>query len=176
MAANMQTDRELFEKGRPCVRVYQWDKPTITYGYAQKLEQIIDLDKYSRDGWVVEQRPTGGGVVFHNKGNISFAIIMPRGKLKVDEAVAVTTKKIADFLKICGLAVKVESNKKSNQANLCSDYVSRNEISLNGKKLVGIAQRFGKNVILQQGTIFGDFTQIKLKELEKCMKLFSMKN
>ncbi len=162
----MQKDQELFNLGQPCVKVYRWEKPTITYGYCQKLEGVINLDKYSQEGWSFEQRPTGGGLVFHDKGNISFTIIMPKANLKVDEAVAVTTQKIAAFLKKCGLEVELETNKKSSQASLCSDYISRNEISLNGKKIVGIAQRFGKNVILQQGTIFGDFPQVDLTKFK----------
>ncbi len=162
----MQKDQELFDLEKLCVRVYTWKKSTITYGYCQKLEEIINLDKYSRENWEFEQRPTGGGVVFHDKGNISFTIVMPKGNLKVDEAVAVTTQKIAGFLKSCGLEVKVEANRKATQANLCSDYISRNEISLNGKKIVGIAQRFGKNVILQQGTIFGSLANIDPEKLK----------
>ena len=139
----------------PLVRVYQWGVPSITYGYNQKVKELIDLDQYK--GWWILKRPTGGGIVFHQKGEISFAVIIPRDKLNVSQAVAQTSKKIADFLKSLGLDVKVSESKRSQPANLCADFVSSYEITLNGKKLVGIAQRFGKKSILQQGTIFGKY-------------------
>lgn len=174
MIDQMQKDKILFEQYEagemphplPYIHVYQWDKPTLTYGYCQK----IDLEPYLNNGFSIEMRPTGGGLVEHAKGSLSFTIIFPRQKLKVEEAILKTTQLIFDHLKSIGLEVKLETKQKARQANKCTDYISRNEIGLDGKKIVGIAQRFGKKVILQQGTIFGSFPQIKPSALEAVLK------
>jgi len=171
--SQMDLDRKLFQKAEnstdlPLVRVYTWDKPTITYGYNQKIDELIDLNHYK--DWEILKRPTGGGIVFHEKGEISFTVIFPREKLTVPEAVGITSKKIATFLGNLGLDIKIEVAKRSQAADLCSNFVSSYEITLNGKKLVGIAQRFGRKSILQQGTIFGQYPEIKTMEFEKCLK------
>ena len=172
----MKIDTESFKKldllgneaALPHVRVYQWSESTITFGYNQKVEELIDFNKYRN--WKVEKRPTGGGIVFHEKGNISFSVIIPRGKLTVAKAVVQTSQKIAGYLKKVGLPIWVNQSKESKMAALCADFVSTYEITLDNKKIVGIAQRFGKNVILQQGTIFGQFPQILTRSLEKALK------
>ncbi|MCX5750621.1 MAG: hypothetical protein NT099_02980 [Candidatus Saganbacteria bacterium] len=171
MTNQMEFDEKLFEAAEnsaskiPFIRVYQWNLPSITYGYNQKIEALLDLGRY--EGWQILKRPTGGGVVFHNAGEISFTVILPKGKLKVVGAIEQTALKIAAFLKEIGLNVQLEWVKHARQADFCTAFVSRHEITLDGKKLVGIAQRFGRCAILQQGTIFGIFPQIdpvKLKE------------
>lgn len=173
----MQIDREkyeAYESGKaldrlPYVRVYQWDQPTITCGHNQEVGNIIARKKIEAEGWACEKRPTGGGVVFHEKGSISFTLIMKRSARKVDETVFLTTERIAAFFIKNGLEVKVESKGKALRSDFCQDYLSRHEISLNGEKFIGLAQRFGKKVVLQQGTIFGDISAIKEKDF--CRKL-----
>jgi len=157
---NMQLDRELFSKAEkgaalPLARVYQWEVPSITYGYNQQIEELIDLDQYK--GWWIFKRPTGGGIVFHKEGEISFSVIISRDGLNVSQAVAQTSNKIAECLKSLGLKINIAQSKRFQRANLCADFVSSYEITLEGKKLIGIAQRFGRRSILQQGTIFGKY-------------------
>lgn len=46
----------------PTVRFFRFSVPTVTYGRLQKLEKIQSLIPAS---WPHAQRPTGGGIVFH---------------------------------------------------------------------------------------------------------------
>ncbi len=170
---NMQLDRQLFEKAEqgtalPLVRAYTWEFSSITYGYNQKIEELIDPNQYK--GWQVFKRPTGGGIVFHQVGEISFSMVLSRDGLNVPQAVAQTSKRVADYLKGLGMKIKVSESKHSHRANFCTDFISSYEITFDGKKLVGIAQRFGKKSILQQGTMFGNYPEIKTRELEECLK------
>jgi len=169
---NMQIDAQAFEKAEKgqnefFVRVYQWKTPTITYGYNQKIDSLINLNEYA--GWQILKRPTGGGIVFHHTGEISFTLILPKGRLKVTDAIEQTSKKIAAFLKAAGLDIKVEGVKRARQSDFCTAFVSRHEIILEGKKMVGIAQRFGRHAILQQGTIFGLYPEINPEKLKECL-------
>lgn len=54
------------EAGRlpPTLRFFRWSRPTVSYGRLQKLEK---LSPPVPQGWESVQRPTGGGVVYHDK-------------------------------------------------------------------------------------------------------------
>jgi lipoate-protein ligase A len=47
----------------PTLRFFRFKEPTVSYGRLQKLADIAPLVPA---GWDVVQRPTGGGLVFHN--------------------------------------------------------------------------------------------------------------
>lgn len=56
----------------PVLRVYGWDQPTVTIGYAQSLPKLQE----ALPGWPVIRRWTGGGVVLHN-GDYTYSVIVP---------------------------------------------------------------------------------------------------
>jgi lipoate-protein ligase A len=64
MAYDEQTLEQLQQGAAPAVRFYQWLSPTISFGRLQKQEHIRDLIP---QGWKAVQRPTGGGIVFHDQ-------------------------------------------------------------------------------------------------------------
>jgi lipoate-protein ligase A len=47
----------------PTLRFFRFKEPTVSYGRLQKLADIVPLVP---TGWEAVQRPTGGGIVFHN--------------------------------------------------------------------------------------------------------------
>ncbi len=63
---NMDYDRATFQtveaSGTAVLRFFRFREPTVTYGRLQKEENIRPL---TPKGWAAVQRPTGGGVVFH---------------------------------------------------------------------------------------------------------------
>src|SRR5205807_193208 len=64
---NMRWDVELLngvERGilPPTLRFFRLKEPTVSYGRLQKLADIAPLVPA---GWTSVQRPTGGGIVFH---------------------------------------------------------------------------------------------------------------
>jgi lipoate-protein ligase A len=66
-AANMAYDLEMLRKVQygghpPILRFFRWSWPTVSYGKHQRLEHI---GSHVPPGWDTAQRPTGGGLVFH---------------------------------------------------------------------------------------------------------------
>jgi lipoyl(octanoyl) transferase len=60
----------------PTLRFFRFQEPTVTYGRLQKRKDIAPL---APAGWPVVQRPTGGGVVFHEEDQC-LSLCWPRGQ------------------------------------------------------------------------------------------------
>jgi len=160
---NMSFDLELFnayEKGGriSTLRIYSWEPQCISLGYAQRIEAEVDLEKAKALSWEVVKRPTGGGIVFHNRAEVTYSLVtaidnplLPPGLIpsyrKISEAIVAGLKKI-------GVKAEVENPGISNRTNsLCFAFANQYEIVVQGKKLVGSAQKRGRKALLQQGSI-----------------------
>jgi lipoate-protein ligase A len=72
---NMAADQAWLEQSADAVlRVYRWERPTVTIGYAQSLPKLAD----ALPGWPVVRRWTGGGVVLH-ENDFTYSVIVPAG-------------------------------------------------------------------------------------------------
>jgi lipoate-protein ligase A len=72
-AMNMAVDQAWLEQSDlPVLRVYTWDQPAVTIGYAQNLAKLQD----ALPGWPVIRRWTGGGVVMH-QDDFTYSVIVP---------------------------------------------------------------------------------------------------
>ncbi|MEK6556970.1 MAG: hypothetical protein AABZ14_01540, partial [Candidatus Margulisiibacteriota bacterium] len=80
----MQRDSDLFadaEKGdqQTTLRFYDWDVRSLTYGHNQK-EDVVS--RYMKDhdfpsDMPCVRRPTGGGIVIHEPGGITYSLVVP---------------------------------------------------------------------------------------------------
>ena len=78
---NMRWDVELLngvERGTlpPSLRFFRFLEPTVSFGRLQKLKDVRSLVPR---GWSTVQRPTGGGVVFHD-GDVCLSLCWPVGQ------------------------------------------------------------------------------------------------
>jgi lipoyl(octanoyl) transferase len=78
--ANMDADRQTLSavaEGRqpPTLRFFRWSEPTVSYGRLQPLETVRTL---APAGWPLVQRPTGGGIVFHDQ-DLCLSLAWPEG-------------------------------------------------------------------------------------------------
>jgi len=78
---NMRLDAECLkgvEQGHllATLRFFRFNEPTLSYGRLQKYDDIAPLIPH---GWASIQRPTGGGVVFHN-GDLCFSLCWEDGQ------------------------------------------------------------------------------------------------
>jgi lipoate-protein ligase A len=165
-AANMEYDRRLF---RDCeaglipatLRIYSWRPSCITLGYAQKIVKQIDVARAESLGYDVVQRPTGGGIVFHNEAEVTYSLVVPFADPLLPKDLIASYKIISEAVVVglqkLGVSAEVKMTRDSRQAtrdNLCFSYPTEYEIVADGRKLVGSAQKRGKNAMLQQGSVF----------------------
>ena len=165
-AYNMAVDEALLvshEAGQspPTLRVYTWSAPTLSFGYAQKVEAEVDTAGCRAHGVTPIRRPTGGRAVLHDD-EATYSVVMP---LRLDGREATITEHyrriglaLEAALRHAGLAVSLErpsalaaSPRPASPA--CFAAISRYELSAAGRKLVGSAQKRGRRSLLQHGSI-----------------------
>ncbi|HIA33009.1 MAG TPA: hypothetical protein EYN83_07290, partial [Nitrospinaceae bacterium] len=69
--SNMAIDRAILAscasgKTLPTLRLYCWERPTLTVGYAQDFAKEIDVNRCRKLGIQIVRRPTGGRALLHN--------------------------------------------------------------------------------------------------------------
>ena len=83
---NMAIDRAILAscasgKTLPTLRLYSWERPTLTVGYAQDFSKEIDVDRCRKLGIQIVRRPTGGRALLHNhEVTYSFTAPTPHSK------------------------------------------------------------------------------------------------
>jgi len=153
---------EASEKGisPPTLRFYGWKSPTLSIGYSQRLNNKIDTEYCRKNKIDIVLRPTGGRAVLHDK-EVTYSIASPKNNPHFPDNISGTYRVIGEAL-LKGLSfLGIDAN--SNLAFGIPHSVFRNpscfatttqyEITVDGKKLIGSAQRRFKNSFLQHGSI-----------------------
>ncbi len=156
------TQRFIEGNGIATLRVYGWKPPAISLGFHQKLESV-DVDAAKDAGIDVVWRPTGGRAILH-ADEITYSVVMT-----TTESISAVYNRISGALVRALHLLGVDASLESQQADFASLYrqpssvmcfasSARHEVKVNGRKLVGSAQRRymrpdGADVVLQHGSI-----------------------
>ena len=129
---------------RPTLRLYQWDGPWLSLGYAQKA-------------WPAEipcvRRPSGGRAVLHQH-EITYAVVLPEWEGSIAQVYSQLTGLLLTALSRIDPRVKSAQDQHSGQRDpSCYQLTQRGEIQLEGRKLVGSAQVRRGRRLLQHGSI-----------------------
>lgn len=170
---NMAVDEAILQAvGRdevlPTLRLYAWDPPCISLGYAQSY-QDVDEKALLANGWEIVRRATGGRAILHTD-ELTYSVIGPGHEPRLEGDILSSYKRISQALlhtlENLKLSVKALPKEKTSKGTVydpvCFDVPSNYEITVDGKKLVGSAQARRKEGVLQHGTLplFGDLTRI----------------
>ena len=153
---NMSLDEALLETAeRPVLRLYRWRRPTASLGYRQPEPDW--LGRAGELGVDVVRRCSGGGTVLH-AGDLTYAVVVPRGCPDVPEGLACSYDwirgRLIHGLQWAGLPVAASrAEPGADRAALCFAGATGNEIDLEARKLVGSAQRRTPWGLLQHGSI-----------------------
>lgn len=140
----------------PVLRVYHWEQPTVTIGYAQSLTKLAD----ALPAWPVVRRWTGGGVVLH-ENDFTYSVIVPTSHpwsqtnpldsyRLIHESLAVA---LDDGSRLAGLEDLIE-------APFCFVAPALHDVVRGKAKIAGAGQRRGKLGLLHQGSV----QQVMLKD------------
>jgi len=160
---NMEYDEHLFNEfehgtGVTTLRIYGWEGPCISLGYTQKPEIELNLANCKKHGIEVVKRPTGGGIVFHNEHELTYSLVCAKDHPKLPKGMIESYKFISNIiieaLRRVGVPAKLSDTRQHEQARLCFSFPASYEVTLEGQKIVGSAQKRGKKALLQQGSIF----------------------
>ncbi|MDZ4405576.1 hypothetical protein [Prosthecobacter sp.] len=156
-AWNMAADQAWLEQSElPVLRIYRWDQPTVTIGYAQNLSKLAE----ALPGWPVVRRWTGGGVVLH-ENDFTYSVIVPGCQpwsqtnpldsyRLIHESLA---RALADGSRLAGPEDLIE-------APFCFVAPALHDVVRGKVKIAGAGQRRGKLGLLHQGSV----QQVVLKD------------
>ena len=177
---NMAIDEAIFincqqKKSPPTIRIYGWTPPAVSLGYFQKAENAVDLEACKKRGVDVVRRLSGGRAVLHHR-ELTYSIICRESTPPLGSSVLETYKTISECfirtLEDLGLAVQwVTSREKRtpaqspNKKASCFSSPSWYEITVEGKKICGSAQKRGDGVLLQHGSLLIDYDPELLAEV-----------
>jgi lipoate-protein ligase A len=151
----------------PTLRLYGWQPPCLSLGYAQPYSDI-DPERLVRHGWDVVRRPTGGRAILHTE-ELTYAVIASVDEPLVAGGVLESYGRIAGALLSAmqkfelpvemKILTRIEGKKKN---PVCFEVPSACEIMVHGRKLIGSAQARRKDSVLQHGSIplAGDLRRI----------------
>lgn len=149
-------------------RIYAWEPYAISLGMNQKEDEIVK-DILEKDAYKLVRRPTGGRAVFHaNELTYSYITRLYKyTKSKLYELVHIEFDKILNSIGIKSDFVKANSDfqsiyKTSDSRSICFASSAKFEIEIEGKKLIGSAQRVIDNKLLQHGSIPIDATHLNI--------------
>ncbi len=119
--------------------LWQNDK-TVVVGQNQNVFEEIDPDYAKAHGIRVVRRMTGGGAVYHDRGNLNYSFITDHREEDEYEAERFTIPVVRALRE---LGLNAESS-------------GRNDILINGKKVSGTAERIFQDRVLHHGTLLFD--------------------
>ncbi len=116
------------------------NEPSVIIGKNQNALEEVNFNFTNERNIKVARRISGGGAVYHDFGNLNFTFISRFEKMEV-----IDFKKFAqpviDALKTIGINAEL---------------TGRNDITIDGKKISGNAQRISSHRLMQHGTLLFD--------------------
>jgi lipoyl(octanoyl) transferase len=159
---NMAADEHLFESldeaGETVVRFYRWARPTVSLGYSQSVERTVDLEFCRKNEIDVVRRMTGGKLVLHDK-EITYSVVSTDASIfssTLASSYRLISAALVRGLQSMGLPAALagpppEAYRRGVMP--CFSYPARDEIEINGRKVVGSAQKRVGSRFLQHGSI-----------------------
>jgi lipoate-protein ligase A len=137
----------------PVLRLYLWNPPAVSLGYAQNARKAVDLRRCQERGIHVVRRMTGGRAVLH-EDEITYSLCASLdGSPQLGQSTLRTYEKISmallESLRLLGvdgewvkpLPKRDRLHRHPDLSKPCFASSSRYEITVGGKKLIGSAQR-----------------------------------
>ncbi len=139
---NLALEEWLFTQTKPDSQGFflLWhNKPSIIVGRHQNTFQEINQELVTKYTLPVVRRMTGGGAVYHDLGNVNYSFIRPLKKSEKGEI---------DFKFFLSPIVNALQ-----ELGLNAQYSSRNDITINERKVSGSAQLRRNGNVLHHGTL-----------------------
>ena len=149
------------ERG-PSLFLYRWREPTLSLGYAQREERVLDAAAVEAARLPVVRRPTGGRAILHVR-EWTYAAVVPLDHASLGGDLARSLAALSSVVREALAGIGVESvpvrergagragDRPADEA--CFARAVGYELTVAGRKLAGAAQRRLTRALLQQGTI-----------------------
>ncbi|MCM8539796.1 MAG: lipoate--protein ligase family protein [Lentisphaeraceae bacterium] len=156
---NMAIDEALMltanERGRPLLRLYEWQEDAVSIGYTQRMSRV------PQERGTVVRRPTGGGIVFH-KHHFTYTVVMPNSHWVIEGTKPVESynwinQAVQSSLKQLemesSLAIDEIPKSVDRAGMVCFVTPTKYDLLSGERKIAGSAQRRAREGMLHQGSI-----------------------
>jgi len=160
-AENMARDEALLhsasDRGVASLRFYTWTEPTLSLGYFQPSADRLTDTALSQMNWV--RRATGGAAIVHDPAHeITYSLALPPGEPwqpPGEQWICRMHYVVRDVLNGLGIPARavVCGEEKKLGPVLCFRHHTPGDLTVNGHKVAGSAQRKWKGAMLQHGSI-----------------------
>lgn len=140
----------------PTLRAFRWSQPAISLGRFQNVEREIALDVCQQRDVPLVRRPTGGRAVYHHDEFTYSIVIGKRNGIPsgVVAAYAHLSQGIIEALRVLGVQAEISDGRVSKQPSAaCFASSTQADLTSGGYKLVGSAQVWKDESLLQQGSL-----------------------
>ncbi|MBX2864094.1 MAG: lipoate--protein ligase family protein [Leptolyngbyaceae cyanobacterium MAG.088] len=141
--------------GPPCLRFYTWNPISISLGYHQhQYPNHWNSLQWHGDVIHIVRRPSGGRAVLH-QGDLTYSLVMSGCSGRRRDIYAELCQFLIDGWKQLGIALHLGGDKRSYQRshNCFGTATAADLVMENGYKLIGSAQLYRDNCVLQHGSI-----------------------
>lgn len=156
-ATNMATDHALLARaatgGEAVLRIYAWARPTLSLGMHERAR--VTAAALRAHGLDVVRRPTGGRALLHHR-EVTYSITAPAAGIGLGESYrAINTLLLAALRRLGVEAAPAERRARATSPDGAPCFAEPNvgELVVNGRKLVGSAQRRDQGALLQHGSV-----------------------
>lgn len=153
-AWNMAIDQAWLETSDHAVlRIYHWDQPTVTLGYAQSLARMMEHLPH----WPLVRRWTGGGVVMHDQDHtysLMIPAVVPWAQTPAVQSYEQIHRALARHLVDAGYeGCRLAQMEDVIEGPLCFTAPALHDVVRDSLKIAGAGQRRGRLGILHQGSV-----------------------
>lgn len=141
----------------PVLRFYGWNPPCVSLGRFQK--SFITCPKGTRpSSFPIVRRPTGGRAIWHQH-EITYSVvlreeILPREEHSIIGSYQWLSRALVQGLQTLGVQAHLsERDKKLPHEENCFASAMRSDFMVQGRKLIGAAQRRKNGAVLQHGSL-----------------------
>jgi lipoyl(octanoyl) transferase len=177
-ATNMAIDEALWRSRQagaapPTLRFFAWAPPTVSLGYGQPLDRHVDVEACRALGVGLVRRPTGGSAIYHDgpERELTYSVAATAADLGIGPDLLETYRWIGAALLrgLQSLGAPAELVPERPPAGpvpaFCFARTGVFEIEVNGRKLVGSAQRRLGDGFLQHGAVLLGVDEPRLRAL-----------
>lgn len=156
---NMATDLALLRRaarsGRAVLRLYAWERPTVSFGRHEAVRGVWDINAMSAAGLDVVRRPTGGRALLHSH-DVTYSVTMPLAEgVAWREVYDAVNAHLVSALQSLGAPARLSARRSALSPNgaLCFTAPSEGEIMFGNEKIAGSAVWRADGGYLQHGSI-----------------------
>jgi len=152
----------------PTLRVFRWSQPSISLGRFQQVEREILVELCEQRGVALVRRPTGGRAVYH-RDEFTYSFVsskaygIPAG---IVAAYAYLAQGLIAALAELGVPAELSEGRVSKEPSAaCFASSTQADLTSGGFKLIGSAQVWKEDALLQQGSLPLDDRSAEFYEL-----------